>query len=131
VTGATIIIAVGIGAIACAILVANNLRDIVGDAQVGKRTLATRLGDARTRVLYLTLVTVTALSVVAAGLLTSPWAWFGVVGLLLLVPAVRTVRNGGRGRDLIAVLKATGVAELACALAFAYGLVGSTLLSFG
>ena len=130
-TGATIIIAVGIGAIACAILVANNLRDIVGDALVGKRTLATRLGDARTRVLYLALVTVTALSVVAAGLLTSPWAWFGLVGLLLLVPPVRTVRNGGQGRDLIGVLKATGMAELACAFAFAYGLVGSTLLSIG
>ena len=44
--------AVGIGALACAILVANNLRDIPGDAASGKRTLAVRLGDRATRVLY-------------------------------------------------------------------------------
>ena len=41
--------AVGVGALACAILVANNLRDIPTDRVVGKRTLAVVLGDARTR----------------------------------------------------------------------------------
>ncbi|MFP5347843.1 MAG: 1,4-dihydroxy-2-naphthoate polyprenyltransferase, partial [Actinomycetes bacterium] len=44
--------ACGVGALACAILVANNLRDLAGDAAVGKRTLATRLGDRGTRLLY-------------------------------------------------------------------------------
>ena len=43
---ATLLTGVWVGALACAILVTNNLRDIRGDAQVGKRTLATRLGDA-------------------------------------------------------------------------------------
>ena len=41
---ATLLTGVAIGALACAILVVNNLRDIVGDTEVGKRTLATRLG---------------------------------------------------------------------------------------
>ena len=40
---------VGVGALACAILVANNLRDIPTDTVAGKRTLAVRLGDERTR----------------------------------------------------------------------------------
>ena len=56
VTVPVLLTGVGIGALTCAILVANNLRDIAGDAAVGKRTLATRLGDPRTRLLYLVLV---------------------------------------------------------------------------
>ena len=52
---ASLLAAVGIGAIACAILVANNLRDIPTDAEVGKRTLAVVLGDARTRLWYVAL----------------------------------------------------------------------------
>ena len=54
---------VGIGALTCAILVANNLRDIAGDAAVGKRTLATRWATARTRALYLGLVLTGALMI--------------------------------------------------------------------
>ena len=48
--------AVGVGVLASAILVANNLRDIPTDAETGKRTLAVRLGDRRTRLLYAGLV---------------------------------------------------------------------------
>src|SRR3954449_2499845 len=48
--------AVGVGFLTCAILVANNLRDITGDAAVGKRTLAVVLGDTDTRRLYAALV---------------------------------------------------------------------------
>ena len=49
-------VAVGIGSLACSILVANNLRDLRGDLAVGKRTLATRLGDRGTRWFYVALV---------------------------------------------------------------------------
>ena len=69
---------VWVGALACAILVANNLRDIRGDAQVGKRTLATRLGDARTRSLYLILLSLSALLIIIVALLTSWWALSGL-----------------------------------------------------
>ncbi len=48
-TVGSLLAAVGIGALACAILVANNLRDIPTDREVGKRTLAVVLGDAGTR----------------------------------------------------------------------------------
>ena len=47
---------VGCGALACAILVTNNLRDIPTDVDAGKRTLAVVLGDRRTRTLYPSLV---------------------------------------------------------------------------
>jgi 1,4-dihydroxy-2-naphthoate polyprenyltransferase len=120
---ATLLTGVWVGALACAILVTNNLRDIRGDAQVGKRTVATRLGDAGTRVLYVILIALSALLIIVAALVTSWWALLGLAGLLVIIPAVRVVLSGGTGPALIGVLKATGLAELATALGFAAGLV--------
>jgi 1,4-dihydroxy-2-naphthoate polyprenyltransferase len=118
----------GIGALACAILVANNLRDIAGDARVGKRTLATRLGDARTRRLYAMLTALAAAMIVGVAGLTSAWALLGLAGLLLLIPALRTVLAGGQGAALVGVLKTTGLAELVSAAGLAAGLVLTTVV---
>jgi 1,4-dihydroxy-2-naphthoate octaprenyltransferase len=104
-------------------LVANNLRDIQGDVQVGKRTLATRLGDARTRALYLVLVAVSALLIIIVAFLTTWWALLGLAGLVSIITAVRVVTSGGSGPALIGVLKATGLAELVSAVGFAAGLM--------
>lgn len=124
---ATLLTGVWVGALACAILVANNLRDIGGDAQVGKRTLATRLGDPGTRALYVILVALSAVMIILVAYLTSWWALLGLAGLLLIIPAVRVVVSGGRGPTLIGVLKATSLAELVCAIGFAAGLLLSVL----
>ena len=124
---ATLLTGVWVGALACAILVANNLRDIGGDAQVGKRTLATRLGDPGTRALYVILVVLSAVMIILVAYLTSWWALLGLAGLLLIIPAVRVVVSGGRGPTLIGVLKATSLAELVCAIGFAAGLLLSVL----
>ena len=124
---ATLLTGVWIGALACAILVANNLRDIGGDAQVGKRTLATRLGDPGTRALYVILVALSTVMIILVAYLTSWWALLGLAGLLLIIPAVRVVVSGGRGATLIGVLKATSLAELVCAIGFAAGLLLSVL----
>ena len=118
--------AVGIGALACAILVANNLRDIPTDTGVGKRTLAVLLGDARTRGLYALLVLAAALAVVAVAVVTTWWALAGLGFLALAAPAVRTVVGGATGPGLIPVLQQTGTAELVWAL-----LVGVALLLAG
>ena len=114
---------VGIGALACAILVANNLRDIDGDAAVGKRTLAVRLGDPRTRTLYLVLVLLGAAMIVVVAALTSWWALLGLAGLFMIIPAARTVLAGGQGLALVGVLKITGTAELVAAVLLAAGLL--------
>ena len=104
--------AVGIGALACAILVANNLRDIPTDTQYGKRTLAVRLGDERTRALYLLLVLAAAAAVVAVAAATTWWALAGLGFLVLAGPATRTVMGHASGPMLVPVLQQTGLAQL-------------------
>ena len=122
-TAATWPAAVMIGALACAILVANNLRDLRGDAAVGKRTLATRLGDRGTRWFFAALVVVAVAGVLLVAAWSTPWALLGLVMLPLLYSPVREVLAGGTGRALIGVLKLVGLAELAGAVGLAIGLV--------
>jgi 1,4-dihydroxy-2-naphthoate octaprenyltransferase len=121
VTTASVLAGVGCGALACAILVANNLRDIPTDTAAGKRTLAVRLGDGRTRLLYVGLV-FTAYAVVVLIALDHLLV---IVTLGTALPAVRPtlgVIYGARGRDLVPVLKETGL------LLLVYGVVlGVTL----
>jgi 1,4-dihydroxy-2-naphthoate octaprenyltransferase len=114
--------AVGVGSLACAILVANNLRDIPTDVESGKRTLAVVLGDARSRTFYVGLVAVAALLAVVLAVGTTPWALLALPGLLPAVPAVRAVVSGATGPALVAVLKGTGVAELLWSVGLAVGL---------
>ncbi len=100
------------GCLACALLVVNNLRDIPTDREVGKRTLAVRLGDRRTRALVATLVLGAFVLVAVAALLGPPGAALGLVALVVAVAPVRTVLGGAVGRELIAVLGATGRVQL-------------------
>jgi len=115
--------ATGIGALACAILVANNLRDIPTDRESGKTTLAVRLGEERTRGLYAFLVAAAGVTVVGVALTTTGWAFLGLAYLLPAMPAVRTVLGQARGPALIPVLQRTGVAELVCGLGLFVGLL--------
>jgi 1,4-dihydroxy-2-naphthoate octaprenyltransferase len=114
--------AVGVGALACAILVANNLRDIPTDRVAGKRTLAVALGDRGTRWLYAGLVALPYALAVGLGLST-PWALLALVSLPLAVPLVRRVLGGAAGRDLVPVLAGTGQMELAYAALLTLGLL--------
>src|SRR4051794_11704333 len=56
VTGLALAASVPVGLLATALLVVNNLRDIPGDTVAGKRTLAVRLGETRTRAFYVFLL---------------------------------------------------------------------------
>lgn len=114
--GATL--AVATGCLSSAVLVANNLRDIPTDAQTGKITLAVRLGDARTRLLFQALIVLPfALTLVL--MLATPWCAAGLVAVPFAVRAATPVRRGSGGRDLIPVLRDTGLTMLVWAVAVA------------
>lgn len=112
-----------VGFLACAVLVANNLRDIDSDEEVGKKTLATILGDRGTRWFYASLVVAAALSVTGIAILTTGWALLGLVSLPLLAWSTAVIVSGATGPRLIRVLKITGIAELVTAIGIAVGLV--------
>ena len=123
VTGPSLAAAVAIGALACAILVCNNLRDIDTDRVAGKRTLETRLGDRASRWFFVVLLAVAALAVVAVAALSG--RWWSLLGLGFVVPLVgptRLLLAGARGLPLVRVLKMTGIAELVCAVGLLVGL---------
>jgi 1,4-dihydroxy-2-naphthoate octaprenyltransferase len=125
ITGLSIVMGCVAGCLSCALLVVNNLRDIPSDTAAGKRTLAVRLGERRTRALYVVLV-VAAFVLVAVAAAWRPWVLITLLAAPLAVAPARTVLGGARGPALIPVLGGTGRLQLAVgALATIGLLVGS------
>lgn len=118
-----------VGLLAVAILVANNLRDIPTDAASGKRTMAVRLGDRRTRLLYRACVVgAFATIVIGVGVFivnesTGIIQW-SLLGLAAWPLAIRPMERAGSasGRDLVPVLTGTAAVHAACGLLLALGL---------
>lgn len=114
--------ACAVGAFSSAVLVTNNLRDIPSDTEAAKRTLAVRLGDARTRTLHRALLVVpVVVSLVLA--LRTPWALLGLLVAPLLLRAHAPVRGGAQGLALVPALAATGLAMLVWAVLTTVGLL--------
>lgn len=113
--------AAAIGLLASAILVANNLRDIEGDASSGKLTLATRMGDAGTRRFFVVIVVAAFVLVVVVAALTTWWALLALAGAIPASVGMAAVTSGATGRGLIAVLRQTGIAELFVGLGLLIG----------
>jgi 1,4-dihydroxy-2-naphthoate octaprenyltransferase len=117
--------AVATGVLAVAILVVNNLRDVPTDAIAGKRTLAVRLGENRTRQLFVAAIAIgVVLAVVGEPLAAqSAWPLLAILAVPLAREPVNAVRGGGVGRALIPALGGTGKLELAVAVLLAAGLL--------
>lgn len=126
-TALALVASIPVGMLACALLVVNNLRDVPGDTVAGKRTLAVRLGDRSTRVLFVVLVVdACALAPVVAAVAGSLLPAVAVVAVVASAPALRAVLAEAKGRDLIPVLGATGKVQLAFGALLTLGLVLSS-----
>jgi len=125
ITPLAILIGSAMGCIATAILVLNNLRDIDTDAAAGKRTLATRIGRPRTRVLLVALICVAfAIPLVVVFLkLASVTVLLVALALPIAVVPARIAYATAAGPPLVRALKRMAIAELAFALLFALGLL--------
>jgi 1,4-dihydroxy-2-naphthoate octaprenyltransferase len=122
-TALALVSSVPVGLLATALLVVNNLRDIPGDSAVGKRTLAVRLGDRRTRWLYVGLLAAAFACVpLVAGGFGRPAAAVAVIGIVLARQPVVEVLGGAQGASLIPVLGATGRVQLITGALLAAGL---------
>ena len=109
------------GLLACALLMVNNLRDISTDAQAGKRTLAVKLGDARSRVAYV-LMLLAPFGVAALLAFFRPLTLVTAMALPLARLPIRSVRAGASGPALVRTLGQTGRLQLAFGIAFTIGL---------
>lgn len=116
--------AVPVGALATAILVVNNLRDIETDRVAGKRTLAVRWGERGALAEYALLLAV-AYAVPVALFARGHGTTTILLPLLTLPLGVGLVRAVARerGRALNPLLKRTALLLLAYGLLFALGLV--------
>jgi 1,4-dihydroxy-2-naphthoate polyprenyltransferase len=124
VTGVAVLAGAAMGAFATALLVVNNLRDIPTDRAAGKVTLAVRLGEGRTRALYLVLVAGAYLLLVPLVVLTSEgWLALAALSVPLAWQGVERVRHAPLGPQLVAALGHTAQAQLAYAILLALGFV--------
>jgi 1,4-dihydroxy-2-naphthoate octaprenyltransferase len=121
-TSESIAASVVVGCLACGLLVINNLRDIPGDTVAQKNTLAVRIGDSRTRLLFHAMFVVALATIIGIGF-TDLSVLLGAVGLIAILPAVKLVARGAKGKELIAVLGITGRAQLLTGIALSVGLV--------
>ncbi|MDW3179699.1 MAG: 1,4-dihydroxy-2-naphthoate polyprenyltransferase [Acidimicrobiia bacterium] len=123
-SGLALVLSVPVGVFATALLVINNLRDREGDEAMGKTTLAVRLGDSRTRLLYTASMTgAFVLIALVAAVAARPALLLGLFGFGVSMPGILAVRAGATGRDLIPVLESTARTQLVSGLLLTFGLL--------
>lgn len=117
------IIALGssMGAIACGILLLNNIRDIETDIKSGKRTLSVRIGASKSITLYWILIA-SALLVFLFVTLSSASLPFSLLALAL-TPQLITLRKVIGSGHLIKALEATGKFQILFALLLSLALL--------
>ena len=115
--------AVATGFLACAVLLANNLRDIDQDRQVGKRTLSVLIGKRATQVLF-TVIVLLPFPIAVFLALFYPIAWLTLMSLLLLLPAVLIVWTYRQPRELVVALSLTSLGSLAYGALLFWAFVG-------
>ncbi len=116
----SLLVAIPMGSLSCALLAINNLRDRAADELVGKRTLAVRLGDASARRAFIALLLIAHISVL---FLMKPWALLTLLLLPMTFSLIKAIRTGAQGAQLIPLLGKTGKLQLRFAILLSLGLL--------
>jgi 1,4-dihydroxy-2-naphthoate octaprenyltransferase len=119
ITFLSFVVSIPMGALSCAILAINNLRDRPKDELVGKLTVAVRIGDRKARVMYVALL---ALAHIAAIATLIPTTLLTLLALPMSLSISRQVLSGISGKVLIPILGKTGKLQMVFAILFAIGL---------
>lgn len=113
------IVSIPMGALSCAILSINNLRDRPKDESVGKQTLAVRIGDRNARRLYVAQLILAHFAAIATLI---PTTLLTVLALPMSLMISRQVLSGISGKELIPILGKTGKLQMFFSILFAIGL---------
>jgi 1,4-dihydroxy-2-naphthoate polyprenyltransferase len=116
----SLLVAIPMGCLSCALLAINNLRDRAADELVGKRTLAVRLGDSSARKALISLLLIAHISVL---FLLQPWALLTLLLLPMTFSLIKAIRAGAQGAQLIPLLGKTGKLQLRFAILLSLGLL--------
>jgi len=116
----SLLVAIPMGSLSCALLAINNLRDRAADELVGKRTLAVRLGDASARKAFISLLLIAHISVL---FLMQPWTLLTLLLLPMTFSLIKAIRGGAVGAQLIPLLGKTGKLQLRFAILLSLGLL--------
>ena len=116
----SLLVAIPMGSLSCALLAINNLRDRAADELVGKRTLAVRLGDSSARTAFIALLLLAHMSVIA---LFKPWTLLTLLVLPMTFSLAKAIRAGAIGSALIPLLGKTGKLQLRFAILLSIGLL--------
>jgi 1,4-dihydroxy-2-naphthoate octaprenyltransferase len=115
--------AIAVGLFACAVLLANNLRDIDQDRVAGKRTLTVLIGRRATQVLF-TLFVLVPFALAAVLALLYPIAWLALMALLAALPAILVVWMYRQPKELVVALSLTSLTSIGYAAALFWAFVG-------
>ena len=108
------------GTFSCALLAINNIRDRVLDEPAGKRTLAVRFGDRKSRIFFAALI---SLGYIAVAVMGEPWLMLTLLSAPMALSLVRGVFGGAQGTELIPYLAKTGKLQLQFSILFGIALV--------
>jgi 1,4-dihydroxy-2-naphthoate octaprenyltransferase len=114
---------VGAGLLACAVLLANNLRDIEQDPAAGKRTLTVLIGRRGTRILF-TVFVLAPFAIAAYLALFFPIAWLTMLALLAAIPAILIVWTYRLPRELVVALSITSLTSVAYGAFLMWAFIG-------
>ena len=122
ITAVAVVASIPVGLLATALLVVNNLRDIPTDGPAGKKTLAVRMGDRKTRFFYVGLIVIAFVVLPVFGALGRPLAALAFLAVLVARKPVQRVLEGASGPALIPVLGETGRLQIVFGALLAAGL---------